>query len=266
MLFLYGYVAKPGSSASDSALVQKARSEKWMMWTLKNGIGSLPEAWAAHLLKDGVDVRLGETCLRVEFSDPNNVLVHTGKEILTANHVISSVPLFSLSKLLTGQRPDFHKICDSVSYADMALVSLEYKGNVLPREFQGFGFLVPSCESLKLLGMTFDSCIFPEISKSGNTIITAMLGGAWFKRFFGDPSTADVDVLVKIAVTAAKKCLKIQGDPCRIVPKIQEKCIPQYVLHHETFMQSLRRYVKEEGLPLTLVGTLSGGVVLSVLS
>ena len=47
---------------------------------------------------------------------------------------------------------------------------VELSEKELPKE-DGFGFLVPSCEDKSLLGVTFDSCVFPEHdSPQGNFI------------------------------------------------------------------------------------------------
>jgi oxygen-dependent protoporphyrinogen oxidase len=42
----------------------------------------------------------------------------------------------------------------------MHVVNLVYQGNVLPTN--GFGYLVPDQEDEAILGVVFDSCVFPS--------------------------------------------------------------------------------------------------------
>jgi oxygen-dependent protoporphyrinogen oxidase len=57
--------------------------------------------------------------------------------------------------------------------ADLWLIRLAFEGELLPKK--GFGYLVPTQEKEDLLGMIWDSCIFPEQNLSGETRVTAMM-------------------------------------------------------------------------------------------
>ena len=49
----------------------------------------------------------------------------------------------------------------------------------LPKE-NGFGFLVPSCEDNSLLGVTYDSCTYPEHdSPQGRSLWPIRYGSNW---------------------------------------------------------------------------------------
>ena len=221
---------------------------------------TFPETWCNHLKEKGVQVLLNTSSSQVSFSDQGKATIQTDKGILEADHVISSLPLYALSDLVVNQRPEFHSMCNSLDYIDMGVVSLEFEGKVLDPKFNGFGFLVPSTEPISILGMTFDSSVFPDHNKNDRTVLTAMAGGAWFEDQFGPPENADLDYISSLAVNSAEELLGIKETPCRIVSKIQEKCIPQYYLGHDSFAEKLKAHIKEQSLPLTLVGTWTGGV------
>ena len=53
---LFFLIAKRPST--ESSLVQKAKSESWVSWSMLNGIHSLPEIWAEHIRKKGVNIIL----------------------------------------------------------------------------------------------------------------------------------------------------------------------------------------------------------------
>ena len=47
-------------------MCRKAVDEKWAMWSLKDGLGSLTSALHDNLLKQGVDVRTNCGCTGIE--------------------------------------------------------------------------------------------------------------------------------------------------------------------------------------------------------
>ena len=56
----------------------------------------------------------------------------------------------------------------------MHVVNVIYDGHVLPAN--GFGYLVPAQEPSDILGVVFDSCVFP--TEVPTTRLTVMLGGS----------------------------------------------------------------------------------------
>jgi len=94
----------------------------------------------------------------------------------------------------------------------VAVVNVEYTGNVLNRD-PAFGFLIPSSQKEPILGVIFDSSAFPQVwtkntffqkrfhnlfeIQGDRTIFTAMMGGRWFNKNFGDNPT--VEQVEKIA-------------------------------------------------------------------
>ena len=53
----------------------------------------------------------------------------------------------------------------SIPFVTVAVVNIEYDGNVLNRD-PAFGFLVPSTQKEPLLGVIFDTCSFPQVNLS----------------------------------------------------------------------------------------------------
>lgn len=62
------FSTEPLPSAACS-LLQRAKSEKWTMYTLKEGLGSLPEALHRYLQEHGTEIHLGMPCSGLEFKD-----------------------------------------------------------------------------------------------------------------------------------------------------------------------------------------------------
>lgn len=137
---------------------------------------------------------------------------------------------------------------------DVALVNLQYDGDDLLQR-PGFGFLVPPSENLPILGVIYDSCCFPQ---SGKTVLTVMMGGAWFAERLGVQPTNKQ--LYDIAVQQVADILGIGRRPQTGRVHVLQQCIPQYVVGHRDRVGRIREYIREHRLPLTLCGAAFDGV------
>lgn len=168
--------------------------------------------------------------------------------------MISSIPSYQLAPLLQQEHPTLACDLNAIEYVDVAVVNLQYEGEDLLKQ-QGFGFLVPPSEQRPILGVIFDSCCFPS---NGNTVLTVMMGGAWFRQLFGtNPSNKD---LYDIATRQVAEILKIDRKPTTGRVHILPKCIPQYVVGHKSRVERIRKYIGEHELPLVLCGAAYDGV------
>lgn len=241
-----------------NALISRAKAENWMGWTLQNGMQTLPEIWYDHLKSEGVKFLLNTRCEEIDYATENKIHCVTSQGVIEADRVISTLPSTQLSRLLSKCDKTLSTMLDTVEYADMAVVNLEYDSCKLP--YQGFGFLVPTCEPCDILGMTFDSLIFPQHTKSNSAIMTTMAGGAWFNEVFGNSESADVSKITELAVKSAHDILGIAANPKRTLCKVQRECIPQYKVGHEKKADEIKNYVKSNNLPLNILGNVWGGV------
>jgi oxygen-dependent protoporphyrinogen oxidase len=116
------------------------------LFTLKGGMETLIQALQKHL---PIDIVLN---CPVEKIEENQVMA--GGKVWQADKVISALP-------------------PSLPANSLWVVNLVFPGDVLRKK--GFGYLVPTQEKQSLLGMVFDSCIFPELNTDGETRLTAMI-------------------------------------------------------------------------------------------
>lgn len=141
-----------------------------------------------------------------------------------------------------------------IDYVDVALVSLEFKDVKL--DMEGFGCLIPSSENPAVLGITFDSCIFPDFSTKEypSTRLSVMLGGQWFKEHFGDIGSCNEDVIIEKSLAAVKQYLKISDTPSSLEVSLLKQCIPHYTVGHRYRVANFDRVIEDNNLKLTLVG------------
>ena len=116
------------------------------LFTLKNGMETL-----IHTLQKQLPIDIVFNC-PVESIDEHTV--QAGGKIWHADKIISALP------------PPFPA-------KSLWVVNLAFSGDILSKK--GFGYLVPSQEKQSLLGVVFDSSIFPQQSSRGETRLTAMI-------------------------------------------------------------------------------------------
>lgn len=246
-------VDNKGDEVLEDSLVQKARIEKWVVWSLEDGIERLALTLNASLA-DQVDIRLNSRVDSLSRNDDGSINVQCGNDVFRTDHVVSCLPANQLSGVIRNLNADVATLLDSIPYVTVAIVNLEYEGATLVSN-PGFGYLVPSTEPGKVLGVIFDTCGFPQESR---TVMTVMMGGYWFESLFG--SNPSEESLLATAIEEVKTTLGIQCEPRSSHVSILRDCIPQYIVGHSEVVESALRLIKQYKIPITLAGNSYTGV------
>ncbi len=160
-----------------SPFIKKMKREK--LFSFKDGMEVLPQTLAL-LLKDHIFTHHDVSSMQL--SSKNAQLELTNGKKMHADLVYSTLPASALASLLRPHNSEISKLLNSISYESIAVVSLGYKQRLLP--LQGFGYLIPSKENENILGMVWDSCIFPQQAKwPEETRLTVMIGGLGWITF-----------------------------------------------------------------------------------
>ena len=153
--------------------------------------------------------------------------------------MISTLPTYSLAPLLSYNDP--------FEYITLSLVHLGWNRAVMSK--RGYGFLVPTKENGNILGMTWDSQIFPEQNSEGQTRLCIMVAGAHSE-----------ETLQTLALKNVSKYLGISSPPTVLFSKIAERAIPQYTLGHHTRVENFKMRMPSR---LLAIGTCFEGVGLN---
>ncbi|KAI4459165.1 protoporphyrinogen oxidase [Holotrichia oblita] len=234
-------------------LEQRANTEKWSVYSFKNGIETLPNALRKEVSSKGVKIDLNQDIQEIEVHKKSILVNKADGTVLLANHLISCIPALSLAPLLKKQHPYLSKMLSSFETASMCVVNLKYNKKLLQQE--GFGFLVAPKENLPLLGVIYDSCCFPY---EDSTILTAMLGGFKFNTYFNEKTTAEE--VLSIVTKNLEKILNISDQPDNFKVSILNQCIPQYTVGHSKKIGLIEDYLRDNDLPLSLCGASYYGV------
>lgn len=204
-------------------LVGAFKKKKRGIVTLRGGMEELTRSLRI-VLKD--EIKFGITPVLKEF-----------------DHVISALPSYALAEFFPETH--FQKLLNSIPFATVGVVHLGYRKQV--HQYQGFGYLVPSSEKEEILGVIFDSSVFPEQNPHPEaTRLTVMIGG-------------EHENLEEIAKNALKRHLGISAEPDVCFSSKATQAIPQYPIGFPSLLDEINK--EKENYPnLYLLGTSFHGV------
>jgi len=168
--------------------------------------------------------------------------VKTSKGVYEADYLFSALPAPVIGKLLIPE----------LAYLPMkgtTIVSLGYRKNVLKKK--GFGYLVSSKEKEDVLGVVFDSNVFPQYNKlSDETRLTVKLKS---------PNISDSEARF-LALKGVSKHLEINAAPDVSMVVHASHVFPQFLVGHHSRMQALEAALALRYPNLKLVGNYLYGV------
>ncbi|KAA8591976.1 hypothetical protein FQN60_017350, partial [Etheostoma spectabile] len=260
---------RPTPAVPPGPLAQRSVTESWAQWSLSRGVESLPECIAEFLQRSGRAELRREAAVQHISPSASGWTISLEDGVLSADHIISALPAKALASILPPSCHPLIQLLQDISTVTVAVVNLEYEGSILP--VSGFGHLLPSSEDQALLGVVYDSVPFPQhdrIQISESTLLTlghgrvlqVMMGGAWFHEVFGPPDTVTEECLLARATEAVHCHLGVSSAPSWSRVTLQRDCIPQYYPGHFRKVESMRRFIRENNLSLSLIGASYDGV------
>lgn len=207
--------------------------------SFRDGMETLPRAIAARLDNS---LLLETTVLGLRHGKANgkpwfeaDVARGNHRETLAANAVVVASPTNIAAQILIGISEQFAPLFSRIEYAPIAVVSACYRREQMQRPHDGFGFLVPRTEGLRILGTVFNSALFPGHSPEGISCFTSFAGGAM------DPKLCDLtdDEIMETICAQAASVLGIKGTPVAKNLHRYARALPQYNLGHTEIVRSL---------------------------
>jgi oxygen-dependent protoporphyrinogen oxidase len=220
-----------------ATFLKKKRSSP-ALFTFKEGVGSLIRALKSQIQ---AEVCCGVIVKGLRFMQ-DGVEIQTEGKVWKADHLFLALPPRGAKELLAALDPSIAPFFD-IPMSHVSVVNMGYLEPVLP--LKGFGYLVPTCEKEEVLGVIFDSCIFPQQNhRPHETRLTVLLH-----------QNADS---IKIAERALKKHLHITVSADAAVTT--DAAIPQYYLGHKEKIKQLQTRIQKNFPRCTLLGNYLEGV------
>ncbi|MGE5232937.1 MAG: protoporphyrinogen oxidase [Acidobacteriota bacterium] len=220
------------------------------MFSFPAGLEALPRRLAERV----GDVRLGTAVRAIaRHADGWRLLLGTGE--LRARRVVTAVPADVAAELLGAVSAERSRMLAELVYAPVIVVALGFDRADVVHPLDGFGFLAPRKEDLRVLGCLFPSSLFPGRAPEGQVALTAFLGGRT------DPGAIELDdgQLLDAVLGDLRRALGVRGEPRVVAIRRWRRAIPQYEVGYERFVDRLQEL--EQALPgLAIGGNLRGGV------
>ncbi len=188
------------------------------------GMGELGEALARALGsrfesgRPAAAVRRAGAGWRVEFADG-------ASEFCDA--VALAVEPWSAAALVAETSPALAAALAEIPSAPAVVVALGFATGDLGRPLDGFGFLVPPNEPLRMLGCLWSSAAFAHRAPHGHALLRVLLGGR-------DRAVLDLpdDRLTSLVLGELERTMGVRGAPAMVRIIRWPRAIPQYTVGH----------------------------------
>lgn len=249
-----------GSLIRGALAKRKGPAPGGAMISFAEGLDTLPQGLARHIAASpNGEVLTGVRATQVTREDPSDdqgtFRVHTETGELRAHRVVLATPADVTAELLDEASESRSRPLAEIPYAAVVVVGLGLRRRDVRHPLDGFGFLAPRVESLRLLGCLFPSSIFPDRAPEGSVTLSAFLGG---RTDPGAVELSDAEVL-EVARRELDQALGLQGEPEVTVIRRWPRAIPQYEVGHGRFVELSKAL--ERDLPgLHLAGSFLHGI------
>lgn len=239
-----------------AARAKKARGEPTApppIISFADGLATLPRA-IAEALPEG-SVRLGQGVRRLVPSAAGWIVDTAPAERFS--RVLVALPAPALSRLELGPPGAQTSLAslDHLEHPPVTSLFLGFKREHVAHPLDGFGALFPSVEKRPLLGVLFNSTLFPGRAPEGCVGLTVMLGGARHADLARHP----LEYQLPIVLRQLAELLGVRGEPVFVRRTHWPRAIAQYQLHHDAHLEVVA--AAEKRLPgLHIGGSVRDGI------
>jgi protoporphyrinogen/coproporphyrinogen III oxidase len=215
------------------------------MWSFRGGLRRLIEAITERLPRAPI---LGAAVRRVERAGMAWQVRGEGAEIHPADAAVMACPADQQARALAYLDPRLADDIGGIAYSRIAVVSVGFREQDVPRVPDGFGYIAPQNTRRDLIGVQWCSAIYPDRAPAGCVLWRALCGG-WNR---GDVVDLNDDRLLAAVRAELRLALGVEAAP--IFHRIMrwDRAIPQYhVGHLERVARIEERAAQYPGLFLT---------------
>jgi oxygen-dependent protoporphyrinogen oxidase len=199
--------------------------------------GGLEELVAALSAFLGDRIRLKWKAASLRKQGQRFVVESASGERETADAVILALPSYRAASLLSSCAPGVARALEAIPYAPIAVVCLGVDRGAVEHPLDGFGFLAPRDQGLRLLGAIWVSSIYPQHAAEGKVNLRCMIGGA------RDPDAVNLSDghLLDLILEELRPILGLRGQPAATRVYRYSRGIPQYNVGHAGRIDRIER-------------------------
>lgn len=210
------------------------------MLSYKWGMESLP-ARLSELMPKNVETDTNAETIEQTQDKTWLAITNTYKDVIEADAIIIAAPATEAARLLMPYSPQIFAPLMGMPYVSLTVVHTAFRKADVPMDLEGFGFLIPRSERIRLLGSIWSSSLFPDRAPNGEVLLTNFIGGAL------DPNSIDLDNhdLLTHVRTGLEKTLGISAEPRFYHIHRVNQAIPQYTIGHANRLKDIENYLKK---------------------
>lgn len=154
---------------------------------------------------------------------------------------VVAAPAAAASRLFEAKNKELSALLGRVEYAPMVIAAASIPDYGFKQPLNGFGFLVPRNQGLRILGALFSSALFPGRAPNGRELLTCFMGGDF------EPETLDwPDMRIwETVCPELKAALESSEMPEPIALFRQRRAIPQFHIGHEQWVHAVQDELKK---------------------
>jgi oxygen-dependent protoporphyrinogen oxidase len=243
----YGSLARGALIMRKQSNGKSSPSARSAFLTPTTGLAEIVEALVSRLQADHVDLRLGTSATALSQSGRGYLVHLESGEVLPADGVILAAPAYASGHLMAPLDAELAAVLREIPYASTATISLAYRASDLPRQLDGFGYVIPRRAGRRALACTWTSTKFPHRAPDAYALLRVFIGRAGQEEAI----PWNEEALVRLAREELQQTLEITADPLISRVFVWENSMPQYNLGHPTRLARLSELLQQHpGLAL----------------
>jgi oxygen-dependent protoporphyrinogen oxidase len=229
----YGSLARGALKMRAQANGKSVQGSRSAFLTPTTGLAEIVEKLVENLALKNVDLRLNTPASRItNYQLQYAVELENGKT-LQADSLILATPAFVTGALVASLDPELASNLQSIPYASTATVSLAYKQQDVPRDLDGYGYVIPRREGRRALACTWTSTKFPHRAPEGYALIRVFVGRA------GQDIPWNENDLLALAKEELSLTLGVTANPIMQRVFLWDRAMPQYNLGHPEILKRI---------------------------
>lgn len=209
--------------------------------TLTSFRGGLEEMITALVAEVGPRLRLNHPVRAVSDMGRRGFRVHLREGApMECDAVVLACPAWEAAGQVQEMDPEIAGAMAGVAPAPLIVAHFGYSQDALGDQPEGFGFLVPRGQGVRILGTLWTSCFFEGRAPDRRRLMTSMVGGAH------DPGAIELDdrELIEIVRVDLRRSMGIVAEPYFVKLFRHPRGIPQYTLGHPERLRTIEQRLR----------------------
>ena len=165
-------------------------------------------------------------------------IIQTDESTFICQKIISTLPAYALSSYISDE--SLKKLLQDVEYVPVDVFHFGFNKSDVKDQSQGFGVLSKTSDKKHFLGILFNSRIFSHVSPQDKELFTVIVGGSRQKELCKLQSAE----LKPLVLEDLMELLKMNNEPIFSNHYKYPKGIPQYNLNHQSLLDAIQKFEK----------------------